>query len=189
LLALSASNRHRSDYTLSGQSQPSEQARSYMADWVAFVVYGTIAVLAAVGGLTLEAQALHALQAAAVLVVVAVSAWLAHSMWRVVRARARQAPLPEERSYELHELLRSWPILASGLPGTAVMLLTSAGAWSVATGLSVAQALGVAILFAAGLFTARLAGATTRSRQLVYVLALPTVGAVIVGLEVAAHKI
>jgi hypothetical protein len=86
-------------------------------------------------------------------------------------------------------LLRSWPVVASGLPAAAVMLLTAAGAWSVATGLSVAQGLGVAILFAAGLVTARLAGEAARSRQLVYVLALPCVGLVIVGLEVAAHNV
>jgi hypothetical protein len=173
---------------MSDESQPSEQARRHLADWIAFIVYGTITVLAAVGGLQLESKTLHALEAALVLIVVAVAAWLAHSMWRVVRARARQDAEPV-RSHEVHELLRSWPVVASGLPAAAVMLLAAAGAWSVATGLSVAQGLGVAVLFAAGLFTAHLAGATTRSRRLVYVFALPCVGLVIVGLEVAAHNV
>ena len=144
-------------------------------------------MLAAVGGLRLEAQSLKAPQAAAVVIVVAVAAWLAHSMWRVVRARARQEPEPV-RSRELHELLRSWPILASGLPAVTALVLAAAGAWSVATGLRVAQGLGVGVLFAAGLVTARLAGAT-RSRQVLYVIALPTVGLVIVLLEVAAHHV
>lgn len=108
------------------------------------------------------------------LIVVAVAAWLAHSMWRVVRARARQDPEPV-RSRELHPLLRSWPILASGLPEVTALVLAGAGAWSVATGLRIAQGLGVGVLFAAGLLTARLAGAT-RSRELIYVIALPGVG-------------
>lgn len=67
-------------------------------------------------------------------------------------------------------------------------MLAGAGLWSVAAGLRIAQGLGVGVLFAAGLLTARLAGAT-RSRQLVYVIALPSVGLVIVALEVAAHRI
>lgn len=172
---------------MSDESQPGEQARRHLADWVAFVVYGTITVLATVGGLQLESASLHALEAAAVLIVVAIAAWLAHSMWRVVRARASRVIEPV-RSHELHELLRSWPVVASGLPGAAVLLLTTAGAWSVATGLFIAQGLGVAVLFAAGLLTAHLAGEASRSRRLVYVFALPLVGLTIVGLEVAAHR-
>jgi hypothetical protein len=168
---------------VSDESQLNEQAHDRLADWVAFVVYGSITVLAAVGGLRLESQSLKALQGAAVLIVVA--ALLAHSMWRVVRARARRDPEPV-RSGELHELLRSWPILASGLPGATALVLAAAGVWSVATGLRIAQGLGV--LFAAGLLTARLAGAT-RSRQITYVIALPSVGLVIVALEVAAHHV
>jgi hypothetical protein len=172
---------------VSDESQSTEHAPGRLADWVAFVVYGSITVLAAVGGLRLEAAALKARQAAAVVVVVAIAAWLAHSMWRVVRARARKEPEPV-RSRELHELLRSWPILASGLPGTAALMLAGAGAWSVATGLRIAQGLGVGVLFASGLLTARLAGAS-RSQELIYVIALPGVGLVIVLLEVAAHHV
>ena len=172
---------------MSDESQLNEHAHGRLADWVAFVVYGSITVLAAIGGLNLQSQSLKASQAAAVLIVVAVASWLAHAMWRVVRARARLEPEPG-RSHELHELLRSWPILASGLPGTAALLLAGGGAWSVATGLRVAQGLGVAVLFAAGLLTARLAGGT-RSRQLVYAIGLPSVGLVVVLLEVAAHNV
>ena len=171
---------------MSDESQPNDD-HSHSADWVAFVVYGSINVLAAVGGLRLEAQSFKARQAAAVIVVIAIAAWLAHSMWRVVRARARQEPEPE-RSHELHELLRSWPIVASGLPEATALVLAGAGAWSVATGLRIAQGLGVGVLFAAGLLTARLAGASL-SRQLAYVIALPGVGLVIVLLEVAAHHV
>jgi len=118
-------------------SQPSKHADDVLADGVAFVVYGTITVLAVLGGLRLESQSLKALQAAAVLVVAALASWLAHSMWRVITARARQDPEPE-RSHELHEVLRSWPIVASGLPGAASMVLAAVGIWSVATGLQVA---------------------------------------------------
>lgn len=164
-----------------------DPVRDRLADWVAFSVYGSIAVLAAVGGLELEVEALKALQAAAVLVVVAVSAWLAHSLWRVVRARARQDPEPQG-PHEPHELLRSWPILASGLPGTTALVLAAAGLWSVDVALRIGQGLGVAALLAAGLLTARLAG-EKRSRQLVYVIALPSVGLIIVALEVAAHHV
>jgi hypothetical protein len=172
---------------VSGELQLTEHAHGRLADGVAFVVYGSINVLAAVGGLRFESQVLKARQAAAVVIVVAVAAWLAHSMWRVVRARARQEPEPG-RSRELHELLRSWPVLASGLPGLAALLLAWGGAWSVATGLRVAQGLGVAVLFVAGILTARLAGGT-RSRQVVYAIGLPSVGLVIVLLEVAAHRV
>jgi hypothetical protein len=174
---------------VSDESLLNEHPHTRLADGVAFVVYGSITVLAAVGGLRLESQALKAREAATVVIVVAVAAWLAHSMWRVVRARARQEPEPEPvRSHELHELLSSWPILVSGVPGTVALLLAGGGAWSVATGLRIAQGLGVAILFAAGLLTARLSGAT-HSRQLVYAIALPSVGLVIVLLEVAAHQV
>ena len=172
---------------MSDESQLNEHAHGRLADWVAFVVYGSITVLAAVGGLRLEAQSLEALQAAAVLIVVAIAAWLAHSMWRVVRARAIKSP---SRSAPANHTswVRSWPILASGLPGATALMPAAAGAWSVAIGLRVAQGLGVGVLFAAGLVTVLPAGAT-RSRQLTYVIALPTVGLVIVVLEVAAHEI
>ena len=99
-----------------------EQARRQLADMVSFVVYGTIAVLAAVGGLALEARTLHAQQAAAVLLVVSFAAWLSHTMWRVVRARSRRDPEPE-RSHEVHELLparaRVFHISSKGFPETA----------------------------------------------------------------------
>jgi hypothetical protein len=169
------------------ESPHAEQARRHLADQVAFIVYGTIAVLAAVGGLALEAETLHARQAAAVLVVIAFAAWLSHSMWRVVRARGRRDPEPVP-SHEIHELLRSWAILASGMPGAFVMALAAIGAWSVSTGLTIAQGLGVAVLLVAGLITARLAGAT-RAQRLVMVITLPLVGLLIVALEVAAHKV
>jgi hypothetical protein len=172
---------------VSDESRRGEQARLRLADQVSFVVYGTIAVLAAVGGLALEAETLHARQAAAVLIVVAFAAWLSHTMWRVVRARGRRDPEPG-RSHEVHELLRSSAILATGLPGAAVMMATAIGSWSVATGLGIAQGLGIAVLFAAGLVTAHLAGAT-RVRRLAIVITLPAVGLLIVALEVAAHKI
>ena len=180
--------RGREPRSSSDESLLEEQARHHrLADQASFVVYGTIAVLAAVGGLALEAQALRPRQAAAVLIVVAFAAWLSHTMWRVVRARGRRDPEPG-RSHEVHELLRSWPILATGLPGVAVMLLTAIGSWSVATGLAVAQGLGVAVLFAAGLVTAHLAGAA-KARRWVIVITLPAVGLLIVGLEVATHKV
>ncbi len=72
---------------MSDESQLSKHTRNQLAERGAFVVYGSITVLAAVGGLRLESESLRALQAAAVVIVIAVSAWLAHSMWRVVRAR------------------------------------------------------------------------------------------------------
>ncbi len=167
-------------------SQPAGHAEDYLADLVAFVVYGTIAVLAAVGGLSLESEALKAPEAAATLIIVAVAASLGHSMWRVVRARARQDPEPK-RSHEIHELLRSWPIVAAGVPG-AISMVLALGVWSVSTGLRVAQGLGIAVLLGAGLLTGRLAGAS-RLRQLGFVLALPFIGLLIVALEVAAHHI
>ena len=164
-----------------------EQSRNHLVDQVSFIVYGTIAVLAAVGGLALEADTLQPRQAAAVLVVIAFASWLSHSMWRVVRARGRRDPQPV-RSREIHELLRSWAILASGLPGAFVMVLAAVGAWSVPTGLTIAQGVGVAVLFVAGLITVDLAGAT-RAQGLAMVITLPSVGLLIVGLEVAAHKV
>ena len=117
--------RGREPRSSSDESLLEEQVRHHrLADQASFVVYGTIAVLAAVGGLALEAQALRPRQAAAVLIVVAFAAWLSHTMWRVVRARGRRDAEPA-RSHEVHELLRSWPILASGLPGAALMLVTA----------------------------------------------------------------
>lgn len=167
-------------------SQPIQPGGDRLADRVAFIVYGTIAVLAAVGGLGLESQDLKASEAAVVLIIVALAAALGHSMWRVVRARAGHV-VELGPSRELRELIRSWPILAAGLPG-AISMLLAIGVWSVSTGLRVAEGLGVAVLLAAGLLTGRLAGAS-RLRQLGYVLALPCAGLLIVALEVAAHHV
>ena len=172
---------------MSGTSKTREDERSHRAEWVAFLVYGSINMLAAVGGLLLEAESLRPREAAAVVIVVAVAAWLAHTMWRVIGARGRGDPEPV-RSHELHELLRSWPILVSGLLGVTVLLFAAVGVWSVDTALRIAQGLGIAILFGAGLATARLAG-VDRLRQVMYVIALPSIGVVIVLLEVAAHHV
>ncbi len=60
--------------------------------------------------------------------------------------------------------------------------------WSVSVGLRIAQGFGVAVLLGAGFLTARLAGETV-FQELIYVIALPGVGLLIVALEVAAHEV
>jgi hypothetical protein len=171
---------------VSNEPKPGEHVDRRLGEGVGFVVYGTLATLAGVGALRLETGHLRALETAAALLVIAFAAWMGHTLWRVVTARALRTP-PQRLPHELHELRRSWPIMASALPEAAVTALAAAGGWSVATGLEIAQGIGIAVLFVAGVLTARLTGAS-RGQLLVYAFVLPAVGAVIVGLEVAAHR-
>ncbi len=172
---------------MSHEPQLDEQVHNPLAEGVGFVVYGTLATLAGVGALALEAGHLRAGETAVALLVVVLAAWMGHTLWRVVTARALRTP-PQRLPHEVHELRRSWPIPAAALPEVVVAALAATGWWSVATGLQLAQGLGIAVLFGAGVLTARLEGAS-RGRLLVYAILLPSVGALIVALEVGVHRV
>jgi hypothetical protein len=173
--------------SVSNDAQPDDPGPSPLAEGVGFVVYGTVATLAGVGALELEAGHLRPGETAVALLVVVLAAWMGHTLWRVVTARALRTP-PQRLPHETRELRRSWPIPAAALPEVVVTALAATGWWSVTTGLQLAQGLGIAVLFGAGVLTARLEGAS-RGRLLAYACLLPSVGAVIVALEVGAHRV
>jgi hypothetical protein len=152
--------------------------------WLAVYVYGTIATLVAIGGLTFEDH-LNAVSATGVIIVGAIAIWLAHAVSNLVARRARLGGYLHTADVRA-ELRNSWPIVSAALPAAVVMVLAALGAWAADTGLVIDEVIGVLALAAVGIATA---GGAQRSvgRRILYVTMLTAVGVAIVGLEVAAH--
>lgn len=152
--------------------------------WFAAYVYGTIATLVAIGGLTFEKN-LNPLQATGVIVVGAIAIWLAHAVSQLVGQRATvqdDLHVADVRS----QLQSSWPIVSAAIPAALVMVIACFGVWSASTGLVIDEVFGVVALAAVGMATA---GGTQRTfaHRVIYVVTLTAAGVVIVGLEVASH--
>ncbi len=147
-------------------------------------VYGTIATLVALLGITYEPH-IDPLSAAGIVVVGAAAIWLAHTLSKLVELRADSTEAIR-LAHVGRQLQESWPILSASLPAAAVLLMAAAGVWSTSVGLFLAQFVGVAALAIVGILTA---GGPERSlwRRIVWVVVLPVVGLMIVGLEVAVH--
>jgi hypothetical protein len=173
-------------HALRGQVPDHQDARpATRAEKLGLVVYGTIAVLASIGGLSLETSALDARAAGGVVAVATISVWLAHTMSQMVGDGARRTA-PREIPRRLRQLARTWPVLAAALPPLAVLATASAAGASIAVALELAETTGVLMLAAVGAATAR------RSHLgwvdgLVHLAILTVVGLAIVTLEVAAH--
>ena len=150
--------------------------------WLAAYVYGTIATLVAIGGLTFEDH-LDALSAAGIIVVGAIAIWLAHAVSNMVARRARDADL--NVAAVRADLRNSWPIVSAALPAAAIMIIAAFGAWTASTGLVIDEAIGVVALAAVGIATA--GARRSIGRRIIYVASLTFVGLAIVGLELAAH--
>jgi hypothetical protein len=152
--------------------------------WLAAYVYGTIATLVAIGGLTFEKHP-NPLSATGVIIVGAIAIWLAHAVSQLVGQRAKQQS-------DLHasdvraELWSSWPIVSAAIPGAVVMVIACFGAWSASTGLAIDEVIGIVALTVVGMATAG-GGRRSIARRVAYVVCLTGVGIAIVGLEVGVH--
>ncbi len=152
--------------------------------WLADYVYGTIATLIAVAGLTFEAHP-GELTTASVVIVSAVAIWFAHTLSRLVTKPSWQH-LELRRSDVWRELLSSWSIVAAAAPATLVFVLAGAHLWSIRAAFAIAEAVGVLSLAVVGIGTV---GGSDRPlmRRIAYVVGLVSVGVVIVLLEAATH--
>jgi len=152
--------------------------------WLADYVYGTIATLVAVAGLTFEAHP-GELTTAGVVIVSAVAIWFAHTLSRLVTKRSWHH-LEVRRGDVWRELRSSWSIVAAAVPATLVFVLAGAHVWSIRVGFAIAEGVGVLSLAVVGIGTV---GGSDRPlvRRIAYVVGLVSVGVVIVLLEAATH--
>jgi len=152
--------------------------------WLADYVYGTIATLVAIAGLTFETNP-GELSTAGVVIVGAVAIWFAHTLSRLVSIRADRH-LRLGIGDVLAELRSSWSIVTAAVPATVVFVLAALHLWTMHTAFIVAELVGVAALAVVGIGTA---GGRDRplSRRIGYVLAVVLVGVAIVVLEAGVH--
>jgi hypothetical protein len=175
------------DARLGAMSEPARhQLSPHAVEWYRDYVYGTIATLVAIGGLTFEYRP-DPLSAGGVVIVGAVAIWLAHAVSHLVADWAAQEQPFTVRTV-LARLRQSSPIVSAAIPATAVVALSWTGIWSVSTGLWVGEGVGVVALAAVGVLTA---GGSQRAPglRILYVVVLVVVGLFIVGLEVGAHHL
>lgn len=152
--------------------------------WLADYVYGTIATLVAVAGLTFESHP-GELTSAGVVIVSAVAIWFAHTFSRLVTKRSWQH-LEVRPGDVWRELRSSWSIAAAAVPATVIFVLAGAHVWSIRTAFAIAEGVGVLSLAIVGIGTV---GGRDRPlvRRIAYVVGLVAVGVVIVLLEAATH--
>lgn len=157
------------------------------SNWLADYVYGTIATLVAILGLSFEPHP-DALSAGAVIIIGAIAIWLAHGLSQVMAERRRRPAMTIPLRDVAAEFASSWAIVSAAVPATIVMLLAEVGVYSTTTGLRVAQIVGVLALATVGIVTA---GGPQRSvyRRVGYVTLVTGVGVLIVLLESAAHSL
>ena len=152
--------------------------------WLADYVYGTIATLVAIAGLTFETNP-GELSTAGVVIVGAVAIWFAHTLSRLVSIRSSRH-LQLGIHDVLAELRSSWSIVTAAVPATVVFVLAALHLWTMHTAFIVAEMVGVAALAVVGIGTA---GGRDRplARRIGYVLAVVLVGVAIVLLEAGVH--
>ena len=161
-----------------------EESPHQSVHWLADYVYGTISTLVAIAGLTFETNP-GELSTAGVVVAGAVSIWLAHALSRIVITRSwHQMTL--HRADVRDQLLGSWSILVAAVPATIIFILAAAHVWTIGVAFALAEVVGVLALAVVGIGTA---GGRDRplGRRILYVLALVSVGVVIVLLELLVH--
>jgi len=156
-----------------------------VSNWLADYIYGTIATVVAILGLSLESHP-DALSAGAVIIVGAIAIWLAHGVSQLVAERNRRTgPIPVA---DIVAAFRSsWPIVSAAVPATIVMLLAEVGVYSTSTGLLIAQAIGVLALAVVGIVTAEPERPVLR--RIAYVMLITGVGVLIVLMEAAVHRL
>ena len=152
--------------------------------WLADYVYGTIATLVAIAGLTFETNP-GALTTAGVVVVGAVAIWFAHALSQLVILRSWQS-LELHGSHILLELRGSWAIVTAAVPATLIFILAGAGLWTMKTAFTLAEIVGVLALAVVGVGTVGGRGQPL-GRRLLYITGLVLVGVLIVLLELLVH--
>ena len=152
--------------------------------WLADYVYGTIATLVAIAGLTFESHP-GELTTAAVVIVGAVAIWFAHTLSRLVSKRSA-GHMNLGPADVWGELRHSWSIVTAAVPATVIFVLAGLGVWTIHVGFVLADVVGVASLAVVGIGTA---GGRERplGRRIGYVLAIVLVGVAIVLLEAGVH--
>ena len=152
--------------------------------WLADYVYGTIATLVAIAGLTFEKNP-GALTTAGVVVVGAVAIWLAHALSQLVTRRS-WSHLELTRADVAGELRSSWSIVSAAIPATIVFVLAGAHVFSVKAAFTLAEVIGVLALAVVGVGTVG-DGGRPLGRRVLYVGGMVLVGVLIVLLELAVH--
>ncbi len=167
-----------------GPPSPFEPDNRHAVLWLSDYVYGTISTLVAIAGLTFETHP-EALTSAGVVVFGALAIWLAHTLSRLVTTRSWQH-LTLKRSDVRAQLQGSRSILAAAIPATVIFTLSGLDLWEVKTAFILAEVVGVLGLAVVGIGTA---GGRERplARRILYVVALVTVGVMIVALELVVH--
>ena len=152
--------------------------------WLADYVYGTIATLVAIAGLTFESNP-GELTTAGVVIVGAVAIWFAHTLSRLVVRRSWQH-LRLTWAEVGDGLAGSWSIVSAAIPATVIFVLAGAHLWSMRTAFVLAEGVGVLALAVVGIGTV---GGANQSlfRRVLYVVGLVSVGITIVLLELAVH--
>ena len=165
-------------------SEPPPVGHPAAVHWLSDYVYGTIATLVAIAGLTFETNP-GELSTAGVVIVGAVAIWFAHTLSRLVSIRS-QGHLELTTRHVLAELRGSWSIVTAAIPATVVFILAALHLWSMHAAFMIADVVGVAALAVVGIGTA---GGRDRPlvRRIAYVVGLVLVGVAIVLLEAAVH--
>jgi len=152
--------------------------------WLAHYIYGTIATLVAIAGLSFESNP-GEMTTSAVVVVGALAIWMAHTLSVLVSKRS-SGQIQLTRGDVAVELRNSWAIVTASLPATAIFFLAGLHLWTMHTAFILADVVGVLALAVVGIGTA---GGSDRPllRRIGYVLGLVLVGVAIVLLEASIH--
>jgi hypothetical protein len=152
--------------------------------WLADYVYGTIATLVAIAGLTFEAHP-GELTTAAVVIIGAFAIWMAHILSRLVSKRSG-GHLQLSVADVVAEARSSWSIVTAAIPATVIFVLAGVHLWTMHTAFVLADLVGVLALAVVGIGTA---GGNDRPllRRITYVCGLVLVGVAIVLLEAGVH--
>ena len=170
--------------TEAGPAAPRPGAHPAAVHWLADYVYGTIATLVAIAGLTFESNPGEQ-TTAGVVIVGAVAIWFAHTLSRLVSMRS-QGHINLRPSDVWGELRHSWSIVTAAIPATIIFVLAGMGLWSIHVAFVLADVVGVGALLVVGIGTA---GGTERplTRRIGYVSMVVLVGVAIVLLESGVH--
>lgn len=152
--------------------------------WLSDYVYGTIATLVAIAGLTFETNP-GELSSAGVVIVGAIAIWFAHTLSRLVSRRS-QGHVKLHAADVVAEMLQSWAIVTAAIPATIVFVLAALHLWTVYAAFYIADGVGVAALAVVGIGTA---GGRDRPllKRIAYVVGVVMVGVAIVLLEASVH--
>jgi hypothetical protein len=152
--------------------------------WLSDYVYGTIATLVAIAGLTFETNP-GELSTAGVVIVGAIAIWFAHALSRLVSKRS-QGHVTLKIGDVVAELRKSWAIVTAAIPATIVFVLAALHLWTVHAAFYIADMVGVAALAVVGIGTA---GGRDRPLlgRIAYVVGVVLVGVAIVLLEASVH--